>query len=73
MAQIENKETVNIGGKNYIIEDLSEKSKYFLAQLQDLYSQKQASQARLHQIDMAVYGFEQELQKSIEEPKEEGA
>jgi hypothetical protein len=70
MPEIANKETVNVKGKNYIIEDLSDKSKYFLGQLQDLGQQQRLSTARLHQIEMAVSGFEKEFEASLKEEPE---
>lgn len=67
MPEVKQKETVNVGGKNYIVEDLSDKSKYFLMQLQDLSQQKNSMQARMHQIDMSIEGFEREFQNSLKE------
>jgi len=63
----EQKETVNVNGKNYVVEDLSDKSKYLLGQLQDLGSQQAMSRARLHQIEVCIQGFQEEFEKSIDE------
>ena len=67
MPELQQKETVTVGGKNYIVEDLSEESKYIIAQLQDLSQQQANMRARLHQIDMAMQGFEKNLEVSVKE------
>lgn len=69
-AKPEQKETVNVNGKNYVVEDLSEKSRYLLGQLQDLGNQQAMTRARLHQIDVCIQGFQSEFESSVTEPEE---
>lgn len=62
---INNKETINIDGKNYIIEDLSDEARYYVGQLQDLMQQKNLAHNKLHQIDMSINGFNQALREEL--------
>ena len=70
MPDIQNKETITVEGKNYIVEDLSDKSKYLLSQLQDLSQQQNAARARLHQIDVALEGFDEMFKAAVKEVEE---
>ena len=72
MPEVKQKETVTVGGKNYIVDDLSDKSKYLLAQLQDLSQQQNSTRARLHQVEIAIQGFEKEFENSIKEESDQG-
>lgn len=51
------KPTVTIDGIQYIIEDLPERVRYCLNQIQDLQNQQNQHRARLDQCEMAVNGF----------------
>ena len=67
---INNKETINIDGKNYIIEDLSDEARYYVGQLQDLMQQKTLTHNKLHQIDMSINGFNQALREELAKEEE---
>ena len=59
---MEQQAKIKIDEKEYVIEDLSERAKYCVAQIQDL--QKQASQ-----LEMANNGFLQALKDEIVKEK----
>ena len=61
---------VNINGKDYNINDLSDKAKYFIAQLNDLQQQGSQTRARLDQIEVATRGFNDLLAQELEKPEE---
>tara|TARA_Y100000114_G_C11507230_1_gene207260 strand:+ start:279 stop:515 length:237 start_codon:yes stop_codon:yes gene_type:complete len=77
MTEVQQKPTLVFNDKNYVIEDLSEKSQYLIAQLQDLNAQKAQTSARLDQISVGIDGFTglltKELEESEEVEEEEGA
>lgn len=67
------KATITLDGKNYIVDDLSDNAKYCLGQLQDIQQQTQVTRAKLDQLSMADRGFLQALRDEIaksEEPEE---
>ena len=68
------KQTITIDEKSYVVEDLPEGAKYCLAQIQDLQQQGQAARARVDQLSMAEQGFvnalKEEIAKAEEEPQE---
>jgi len=49
--------TVNIDGTQHIISDLSEKTQYYIGQLQDLQNQQNQLRGKLDQVEMAMNGF----------------
>lgn len=57
-------------GKEYPINDMSDRSKYILGQLQDLEQQARATKAKLDQIEVARAGFTELLKKELT-PSEE--
>lgn len=59
------KQTITIDEKSYIVEDLPEGAKYCLAQIQDLQQQGQAARARVDQLSMAEQGFVNALKEEI--------
>lgn len=69
--ETEEKPTINIDGKNYIIEDLSDAAKYSIKQIQDLQGQIGQTKARLDQLDMSTKGFMAVLKDEL--AKGEGA
>lgn len=69
--ETQEKPTITLDGKNYIVEDLSDTAKYCVGQLQDLQQQMQATRAKVDQIEMSVRGFTDLLRKEVAE--EEGA
>ena len=74
MTEVQEKPTLVLDGENYVIEDLSDRAKYFVGQLQDLQQQTSAQKARLDQIEVARSGFTEMLKDEIANPQEpEGA
>ena len=67
MTEVTEKPTLVFNDKNYIIEDMSDKAQYLIAQLQDLNAQKQQTAARLDQISVGIDGFTGLLTKQLEE------
>jgi hypothetical protein len=62
--------TINFNGTEYNVEDLSDKAKYFIGQLNDLQLQGQQTRARLDQIEVASRGFTDLLGQELEKPEE---
>jgi hypothetical protein len=71
MTDIQEKPTLTFEGKTHVIEDLSDRAKYFVGQLQDLQQQASATRAKLDQLDMARQGFENFLREELNAPAEE--
>lgn len=65
------KATITLDGKNYVVEDLNEKAQYCIGQLQDLQQQANAARARLDQLAMAEKGFMDMLKEAVNEEPEE--
>lgn len=61
----EQKATITIDDKNYVVEDLSEKAQYCIAQIQDLQQQETSAKARLDQIQVAAQGFTDILKSEL--------
>jgi prefoldin subunit 5 len=73
--ETQEKPTITIDDKSYIIEDLSEAARYCIAQIQDLQQQVQGARARVDQLEMANRGFMDALKVEIdkvENPAPEG-
>lgn len=73
--ETQEKPTIAIDDKSYIIEELSEGARYCIAQIQDLQQQSQAARARVDQLEMSNRGFMEALRKEIdamENPTPEG-
>jgi len=73
--ETQEKPTITIDDKSYIIEELSEGARYCIAQIQDLQQQSQAARARVDQLEMSNRGFMEALRKEIdamENPVPEG-
>jgi len=73
--ETQEKPTITIDDKSYIIEELSEGARYCIAQIQDLQQQSQAARARVDQLEMSNRGFMEALRKEIdamENPAPEG-
>lgn len=68
MTDIQEKPTLTFEDKNYVIDDLSDTSKYIVSQLQDLQQQATASRARIDQIEMSRRGFEDLLRTELAGP-----
>ena len=64
--ETQEKPTITLDGKNYIVEDLPDGAKYCIAQIQDLQQQAQAARARVDQLEMANRGFVEALKAEID-------
>jgi len=64
------KATITLDDKTYVVEDLSEGAQYCLAQLQDLQQQGNAARARVDQLGMAEQGFMNALREEIRKSEE---
>ena len=67
MTDVKDKPTLTFNDNNYVIEDLSDKARYIIGQLQDLGQQANATSARLDQIEVARSGFTEMLQAELEQ------
>lgn len=65
------KATITLDDKNYVIEDLSEKAQYCINQLQDLQQQINLARGRLDQLAMSEQGFMDLLREAVAEEPEE--
>lgn len=63
------KATITIDDKNYIIEDLPDGAKYCISQIQDLQQQSAATRARVDQLEMANQGFMTALRAELDKMK----
>jgi len=63
--ETQEKQTITIDEKSYVVEDLPEGAKYCLSQIQDLQQQGQAARARVDQLGMAEQGFVNALKEEI--------
>jgi hypothetical protein len=61
-------QTISFNDKEYRVDEISEKAKYFISQLQDLQAQAVQTRARLDQIDVASQGFTNLLGAELENP-----
>ena len=59
---------VNIAGTEYDPSDLTDQQKYWIAQVQDLQSKRQAQQFQLDQINVALDSFMTALIDSLRDP-----
>ena len=59
---------VNIGGTEYDPNDLTDQQKYWITQVQDLQSKRQAQQFQLDQINVALDSFMTVLINSLKDP-----
>ena len=72
-TEVQEKPTLVLDGENYVIEDLSDKAKYLVGQLQDLQQQATATSARADQIEVARQGFTNLLKEEISNPQTDEA
>jgi len=59
---------VNIAGTEYDPSDLTDQQKYWIVQVQDLQSKRQAQQFQLDQINVALDSFMTALIDSLKDP-----
>ena len=67
-TEVQEKPTLVLDGENYVIDDLSDKAKYLVGQLQDLQQQANQTAARADQIEVARQGFTSLLKEEIANP-----
>ena len=61
-------QTISMNDKEYKVEDLTDKAKYLVSQVQDMQSQANQARARLDQIEVGIRGFTGLLQEELENP-----
>jgi hypothetical protein len=66
-------QTISMNDKEYKVEDLSEKAKYLVSQVQDMQTQANQTRARLDQIQVGITGFTSLLQEELENPASDEA
>jgi len=69
--EVKSDPTLNFNAKHYKLDSLSDQQKYLIAQIQDLDTQIQQIEARLHQGQMAKKGFTDALEESLAGLQEE--
>jgi hypothetical protein len=67
----EQAQTINLNDKEYNIDDLSDKARYIISQLQDLNQQSLQLKTKLDQVEVASKGFTNLLVEEVEKPEEE--
>ena len=60
--------TLTFNDVDYNIEDLTDKAKYILSQIQDMQIQANQTRAKLDQIDVGLRGFSGLLEEELENP-----
>jgi len=63
-------QTISMNDKEYKMDEISDRAKYLLSQIQDLQAQGNQTRARLDQIEVGIRGFTQMLQDELEKPEE---
>ncbi len=61
-------QTITMNDKEYKVDEISEKAKYLVSQVQDMQTQANQSRARLDQIEVGIRGFTGLLQEELENP-----
>ena len=62
-------QTISLNDKEYKVEDLTEKAKYLVSQVQDMQAQANQNRSRLDQIQVGITGFTNLLQVELENPE----
>jgi|TARA_B110000908_G_scaffold57188_1_gene69735 hypothetical protein len=60
--------TLTFNEVDYNIEDLTDKAKYILSQIQDMQMQANQTRAKLDQIEVGLRGFSGLLEQELENP-----
>ena len=63
-------QTISMNDKEYKVDELSEKAKYLVSQVQDMQTQGNQTRAKLDQIQVGITGFTNLLQEELEKPAE---
>jgi predicted xylose isomerase-like sugar epimerase len=61
-------QTISMNDKEYKVEDLTDKARYLVSQVQDMQAQANQARARLDQIEVGIRGFTGLLQEELENP-----
>jgi len=61
-------QTISLNDKEYKLDEISDKAKYLISQVQDLQGQGIQTRARLDQIEVGLRGFTDLLQHELENP-----
>jgi hypothetical protein len=61
-------QTISLNDKEYKVDELSDKAKYLVSQVQDMQAQANQTRARLDQIEVGIRGFTGLLQEELENP-----
>jgi chromosome segregation ATPase len=61
-------QTISLNDKEYKVEDLSDKAKYLVSQVQDMQTQANQTRAKLDQIEVGIRGLTNLLQEELENP-----
>ena len=69
----ENKETISIDDKDYVVEDMTADQQYCIAQLKDLNAKQRNLKFQQDQLNAAINTFNLTLTNSIKEEDTEGA
>ena len=64
-------QTISLNDKEYKVDELSEKARYLVSQVQDMQTQANQTRARLDQIEVGIRGFTNLLQEELENPAPE--
>ena len=68
--ETQEKPTLVYDDKTYIIEDLSDRAKYIISQIQDLEQQASSTKAKLDQVEIAKKGFTNLLAEEVQDTDE---
>ena len=61
-------QTISMNDKEYKVDELSDKARYLVSQVQDMQTQVNQARARLDQIEVGIRGFTGLLQEELENP-----
>ena len=61
-------QTISLNDIEYKVDELSEKAKYLVSQVQDMQTQANQTRAKLDQIQVGITGFTNLLQAELENP-----
>ena len=66
-------QTITMNDKEYKVDEISDKARYLVSQVQDMQTQANQARARLDQIEVGIQGFTGLLQQELENPEPEEA
>ena len=61
-------QTISMNDIEYKVDELSEKARYLVSQVQDMQTQANQTRAKLDQIQVGITGFTNLLQEELENP-----